>query len=113
VRPLIVAPLILVFALGASLSSAAPLWTFCVALELGTKDVWITTLFSPTSGRESLEAELKRLLERQGHPNINAQCPRPSEDRVSVVNAQTTADEFNRKLGSTIHEVSSREFPPR
>jgi len=112
-RPLIVAPLILVFALGASPSRAAPLWTFCVASEYGTKDVWITSLFSPTSDRERLEADLKVLLERQGHANIIAQCPRPSEDKLSVVNAQTTADAFNRNLGSVLHEVPPREFPPR
>jgi hypothetical protein len=28
-----------------------------------------------------------------------------------VVNAQTTAIEFNRKLGAILHEVPGRDFP--
>ena len=90
---------------------ASPLWTFCVASAPGTKDVWITELFPATPNRERLEAELKSLLEREGHSHIIAQCPAPSDDKVSVVNAQTTAEEFNRKFGSTLHGVSAREFP--
>jgi len=89
---------------------AGPLWTFCVASASGTKDVWITELFPATPNRERLEAELKGLLEREGHSHIVAQCPAPSDDKVSVVNAQTTAEEFNRKLGATLHGVSARDF---
>jgi hypothetical protein len=94
-------------------AAASPLWTFCVASTQGTKDVWITELFPATPNRERLEAELKGLLEREGHSHIVAQCPAPSDDKLSVVNAQTTAEEFNRKLGSTLHGVSAREFPLR
>jgi hypothetical protein len=92
---------------------AGPLWTFCVASALGTTDVWITELFPATPNRERLEAELKGLLERAGHSRIIAQCLTPSDDKVSVVNAQTTAEEFNRKLGSTLQGVPTREFPLR
>jgi hypothetical protein len=81
--------------------------------KIRTKDVWITELFPATPNRERLEAELKGLLERAGHSHIVAQCPAPSDDKVSVVKAQTTAEEFNRKLGSTLHGVSAREFPLR
>jgi hypothetical protein len=92
---------------------AGPAWTFCVASALGTKDIWITGPFAATAKRERLEEDFKSLLERQGHSRIVAQCPQPSEDRVGVVNAQTTAEEFNRKLGSTLHGVPAHEFPPR
>jgi hypothetical protein len=30
-----------------------------------------------------------------------------------VVNAQTTAIEFNRKLGAVMHELREEEFPSR
>jgi hypothetical protein len=92
---------------------AGPLWTFCVASALGTKNVWITDPFPATPNRERLEAELRSLLEREGYSRIVAQCPAPSDDKVSVVNAQTTAEEFNRKLGSTLHGLSAKEFPLR
>ncbi|HLH49893.1 MAG TPA: hypothetical protein VKV96_11165, partial [Roseiarcus sp.] len=94
-------------------TAASPSWTFCVAAEIGSKDIWITSLFPAETGRERLEAELKALLERQGHQRIVAQCPQPTEDKVSAINAQTTAEEFNRKLGSALHDVPAREFPPR
>jgi hypothetical protein len=92
---------------------AAPAWTFCVASALGTKDIWISSLFPANAPRERLEDEFKGLLERQGHGRVVAQCPQPSEDRLAVVNAQSTAEEFNRKLGSTLHGVPTREFPRR
>ena len=102
----------LLFAFAAP-AAAGPSWTFCVASAIGSKDIWITSLFPAQTGRERLEEELKALLERQGHSPIVAQCPQPTEDKVSAVNAQTTAEEFNRKLGSVLHGVPAREFPPR
>jgi hypothetical protein len=92
---------------------AGSAWTFCVASALGSKDIWITSLFFAATDRERLETELKSLLERQGHSRIVAQCPEPSEDKVSVLDAQITAEEFNRKLGSVLHSLPAREFPPR
>ena len=53
-----------------------------------------------------MESTLKR---REGE-RVTAQCPQPSSDKVAVVNAQTTAIEFNRKLGRVLHEVQERDF---
>jgi hypothetical protein len=92
---------------------ASPQWTFCVASALGSKEVWITSLFPAVADRDRLERELKGLLEHQGHERVVAQCPQPNEDKVSVVNAQTTAEEFNRKLGAVLHAVPPQEFPSR
>jgi hypothetical protein len=100
----------------ANLSSPAlanPAWTFCVASALGTKDVWITSLFQASADRARLEEEFRNLLERAGHTRIVAQCPQPSDDKVAVVNAQTVAEEFNRKLGVFLHDIAPREFSPR
>ena len=94
-------------------TAASPAWTFCVASALGTHDVWLSSLFVATTDREKLETEFRSLLERQGHSRIVAQCPQPSEDKVSVLNAQTVAEDFNRKLGSALHGVPARDFPPR
>ena len=99
--------------LAATPASASPPWTFCVAAALGSKDIWITALFPAAIDRERLEAELKGLLERQGHARIVAQCPQPKDDKVEVVNAQTVAEEYNRKLGNALHAVPAQEFPPR
>ena len=94
-------------------AAASSSWTFCVASALGSKDIWITGLFPAEINRERLEEEMKAFLERQGHQRIVAQCPQPTEDKVTALNAQTTAEEFNRKLGSVLHGVPAREFPPR
>jgi hypothetical protein len=107
----------LAFALASLILAAAPAaaaerWTFCVASTLGAKDVWITEVF-PAADRERLEAQFKEVLERQGVARVVAQCPAPSDDKTSVVNAQTAAEEFNRKLGAALHSVSMQEFPPR
>ena len=109
-RFLFAAALLIPFAAPAA---AGPSWTFCVASAVGSKDIWITSVFPADTGRERLEEELKSQLERQGHQRIVAQCPQPMEDKVSALNAQTTAEEFNRKLGSALHGVPAREFPPR
>ena len=92
---------------------AAPQWTFCVASAQGARDVWITDVFAVTASRQQLEAGLKRTLERQGRRRVDAQCPQPSADKVAVVNAQTTAEEFNRKLGAVLHDLPARLLEPR
>ena len=94
-------------------AAAGSAWTFCVAQALGTKDVWISTVVSTPIDRERLEQDFKSLLERQGHSRVVAQCPQPTDDKLAALNAQTTAEEFNRKLGSALHSVPAREFPPR
>jgi hypothetical protein len=92
---------------------AAPRWTFCVASAQGARDVWITNVFAASASRQRLEAGLKRALERQGRKRVDAQCPQPSADKVAVVNAQTTAEEFNRKLGAVLHDLPARLLEPR
>jgi hypothetical protein len=97
----------------AATPAAAERWTYCVASMLGAKDVWITDVFPTGPDREQLEADLKALLERSGASRIVAQCPLPSDDKVSVVNAQIGAEAFNRKLGAALHAISAAEFPRR
>jgi hypothetical protein len=92
---------------------AEPQWTFCVASAPGTSDVWITEVFAAPVDRERLETELKSVLARQGHARVDVQCPQPSADKVAAVNAQTTAEQFNRRLGSVLHDMSASDFPPR
>jgi hypothetical protein len=93
--------------------AAAQRWTFCVGWAPGAKDVWISDVFASTPDRERLEIVYKSFLERQGAARAVAQCPSPSDDKTSVVNAQTNAEDFNRKLGATLHAVSAQDFPPR
>ena len=109
----IIIQFVVTLALVPSASVAATKWTFCVASESPAKDVWITEVFPTEARRESLEVELKALLEREGRSRVVAQCPQTSADKVASVNAQTAAEEFNRKLGSPLHEVPAREFPSR
>ena len=99
----------LVLALAATPAHAAALWTFCVASALGARDVWITDVFASGAEHERLESELKDLLTRQGAQRIVAQCPSPQEDKTAVVNAQIGAEEFNRKLGKTLHALPAQE----
>jgi hypothetical protein len=75
--------------------------------------VWITEVFSSALDRERLETGLKAVLERQGASRIVAQCPLPNDDKTGVVNAQVAAEDFNHKLGATLHAVAAQEFPPR
>jgi len=100
-------------AIAAGPAAADEHWTFCVASALGAKDVWITDVFAAATDRERLEDDLKALLERRGAARIVAQCPQPSDDKTSVVNAQTGAEDFNRKLGAALHAISAQEFPRR
>ena len=90
-------------------AQAAARWTFCVAAALGSSDVWITDVFSANSDRERLENDLKNLLTRQGAQRIVAQCPMPNDDKTAAVNAQTLAEEFNRKLSKTLHVLALPE----
>lgn len=93
--------------------AAAQHWTFCVGWAPGAKDVWISGVFPATPDRERLEASYRNFLDHEGAVHAVAQCPLPNEDKTSVVNAQTGAEDFNRKLGAILHAVSAQEFPPR
>lgn len=103
---------IAVLALAPSSSVAATQWTFCVASQSETKNVWITQVFPAVARREALEVELEAVLKREQLSRIVVQCPQPSGDKVGVINSQTAADEFNRKLGMTLYEIPARDFPP-
>jgi hypothetical protein len=91
---------------------AQPRWTFCVAASKSGADVWITDVFAAERDREQLESAFKAMLERAG-AHADAQCPLPREDKTEVVNAQFEAEEFNRKLGATLHPAPANEFPSR
>ena len=93
-------------AVAAAPAEASERWTFCVASALGSRDVWITDVFPAGSDRERLESDVKNLLTRQGERRIVAQCPMPGEDKTATVNAQTSAEDFNRTLGKTLHSLA-------
>ena len=95
-----------------ALADAAPRWTFCVATSKSGADVWITDVFAAERDRVELESAFKAMVERTGE-RADAQCPQPREDKTEAVNAQFQAEEFNRKLGATLHAVLAGEFPPR
>ncbi|MGA8583869.1 MAG: hypothetical protein WB715_08530 [Roseiarcus sp.] len=95
-----------------ALADAAPRWTFCVAASRTGADVWITDVFAAERDRVELESAFKAMVERTG-AGADAQCPQPREDKTEAVNAQFQAEEFNRKLGATLHAVLAGEFPPR
>jgi hypothetical protein len=96
-------------ALAAAPAEAATRWTFCVAESLDARDVWITDVLVAGADRERLENDLKALLVRQGEQRVVAQCPSPSEDKTAVLNAQTGAEEFNRKLGKSLHALALQD----
>ena len=53
---------------------------------------------------------MQSTLKRREGERVLAQCPQPSSDKIAVVNAQTTAIEFNRKLGAILHVLSEDGF---
>jgi hypothetical protein len=102
--------LIALLAIAQTAGEASQMWTFCVASAPGGGEVWITNPFASASDRHFLEWALQSTLKWRGERAL-AQCPEPSSDKVAVVNAQTTAIEFNRKLGAILHEVTEHDFP--
>jgi hypothetical protein len=95
-----------------ALAEAQPRWTFCVAASQSGADVWITDVFAASHGRVELEGAFRAMLERMG-VRADAQCPLPHEDETEAVNAEFEAEEFNRKLGATLHPAQASEFLPR
>jgi hypothetical protein len=92
---------------------AQPRWTFCVASSKSGADVWITDVFAAERDREQLESAFRSTVERMGGGGADAQCPMPRDDKTEAVNAQFEAEEFNRKLGATLHAVFTGGFPRR
>jgi hypothetical protein len=96
-----------------SVAFAAPRWTFCVAAVNDGSEIWLSDVFEADANREKLEGAFKAAVERLGAAGANAQCPQPRHDRVVAVNAQIDAEDFNRKMGATLHAVTANEFPGR
>jgi hypothetical protein len=92
-------------------AEAAPRWTFCVAAAGGGTDVWVSEVFAADTSRERLEGAFRSTVERLGVSGADVQCPQPLDDRTEAVNAQTTAESFNRKMGARLHAVSAGDFP--
>ena len=92
---------------------AQPRWTFCVASSKSGADVWITEVFAAERDREQLESAFKTMVARLGGLGADAQCPMPREDKTEAVNAKFAAEEFNRKLGATLHAVLAGGFRAR
>jgi hypothetical protein len=88
-----------------------PRWTFCIASSKTGADVWISDVFFAERDRVELESAFKAMLERTGVAGADAQCPQPREDKTEAVNAEFEAEEFNRKLGATLH--AANDFPAR
>src|SRR6185437_14060471 len=96
-----------------ALALAQPRWTFCGAASKSGADVWITGVFAAIGDRERLESAFNAALARMGRAGADAQCPEPRTDKTEAVNAEFEAEDFNRKLGATLHPVFAGEFPPR
>jgi hypothetical protein len=105
--------LVVALAFAQTTSAASQMWTFCLASAPGGGEVWITNPFASSSDRRVLEAAMQAALKRREGERTQAQCPLSSSDRAAVVNAQTTAIEFNRKAGKILHQLPDDEFPPR
>jgi hypothetical protein len=93
--------------------AAASGWTFCIGASLDAREAWLSDVFATTATRERLEGELVALLHEQGVRRVNAQCPAPSADKIDALNAQTSAEAFNKKLGVTLHALPAQDFPLR
>jgi len=53
---------------------------------------------------------MQTTLKQHEGERVLAQCPQPLSDKVAVFNAQTTAIEFNRKLGAILNALPARDF---
>jgi hypothetical protein len=105
--------LLLIGACLPALAAAPPRWTFCVAASKNGSDVWITDVFAAERDREQLESAFKAMLARLGASDADAQCPQPRGDKTEAVNAAFDAEEFNRKLGATLHVTPAGQLPQR
>lgn len=94
-------------------SVAQAAWTFCVAESAEGRGIWISSVFIAPRDRERLEADFTYYLKSRGVVRPIAQCPLAKDDKTEVVNAQTVAAEFHRKLGDELHEVTELEFEPK
>ena len=105
--------LLAIAAFAPAMAHAQPRWTFCIASSKSGADVWISDVFAAERDREHLESAFRITVERMGGVGADAQCPMPREDKTEAVNAQFEAEEFNRKLGATLHSVFPGGFLPR
>ena len=83
-------------------SACAEEWRFCVGVAPASHETVISDIF--TSGAESarLEQRLQTYFRAHRGRTLTFQCPRGG-DRVTALNGQTAALQFNRAMGYAVN----------
>lgn len=87
-----------------SSSQAASDYFFCLAADYRSHVVYLTSVFQSGTDRDRLQKALAIILSRQGRSFDVVQCPMPL-DFAGAAEAQSAAEQFNRKSGFRIVQV--------
>jgi hypothetical protein len=84
-------------------------WRFCVGVAPANHETVISDIF--TSGAESARLESKLAAYYRSHRGrtLTFQCPRGG-DRVTALNGQTAALQFNRTMGYAVNGLPAHEI---
>jgi hypothetical protein len=91
--------------------AAAQEWRFCVGVAPASHETVISDIFSSDAESARLEGKLSSYYRAHRGRTLTFQCPRGG-DRVTALNGQTAALQFNRAMGYAVnglpvHEVTA------
>jgi hypothetical protein len=88
--------------------AAAQEWRFCVGVAPANHETVISDIFTSGADSARLEQRLQAWYRAHRGRTLTFQCPRGS-DRVSALNGQTAALQFNRTMGYAVNGLPSNE----
>jgi hypothetical protein len=88
-------------------------WRYCLAFVPASHNVFITDVFLSAAEGGQLEQMVGSLMKHRGVAGTVVQCPRNTGDKITAINAQIRAQEFNQKLGNAIYTLPLTEHASR
>ncbi len=104
-RALFAAPLAFLFAAGPAMAED---WRFCVGVAPASHETLISDIFSSHADSARLERKLEDYARAHRGKALTFQCP-VGGDRVTALNGQTSALQFNRAMGYAVNGLPANE----
>jgi len=83
-------------------------WRFCVGVAPASHETVISDIFTSAADSARLEQRLQAWYRSRRGKTLTFQCPRGG-DRVTALNGQTAALQFNRTMGYAVNGLPASE----
>ena len=100
---------VVAIAFAATAPASAQDWRFCIGVDPASHEAVITDTFASSADSGVLERRFENWFQARKGRALTFQCPRGGE-RLDALNAQTTALQFNRRMGFSVGSLPAADI---